>query len=124
MGEKRKRLSGVHARASTAKRQSTTPAPQPTPPTTAAEPETPTSFTRDGALPVLPACQPDNLSLKEYKSVAERYEKNYRQKDRAHSRKLTNGFLFSLVRCSRNRSIARGGSGSMGRYSRSSGSSR
>ncbi|KAF8251754.1 hypothetical protein K440DRAFT_658414 [Wilcoxina mikolae CBS 423.85] len=70
MVEKRKRSSTIHARSlSTTKRQSTTPAPQPTPPPP--KPDFPTSFDRDGPLPVLPTCQSDNLSLQEFKSVAE-----------------------------------------------------
>lgn len=72
VGEKRKRSSAAHARSHSAvKRQSTTPAPPPTPPPT--RPEIPTSFSKEEALPVLPERQPDNLPLKEYKSVAERF---------------------------------------------------
>lgn len=73
VGEKRKRSSTVHVRSHSAvKRQSTTPAPIPTPPPP--EPEVPTSFSRDEPLPVLPERQPDDLPLREYKSVAERFE--------------------------------------------------
>lgn len=76
MGEKRKRPSTAHARSqSTTKRLSITPAPAPpavvTPPPPP-EPAFPTSFDRDGPLPVLTECQPDDLPLKDFKSVAER----------------------------------------------------
>ncbi|KAI5804509.1 hypothetical protein EDC01DRAFT_643737 [Geopyxis carbonaria] len=72
MVEKRKRSSATtHVRASSAASQSTTPVPQSTPPVTVAQPEIPTSFVKDGPLPVISARQPDDLSLKDFKSVAE-----------------------------------------------------
>jgi hypothetical protein len=74
MGEKRKRSSTANARAAASaasKRQSNTPALQPTPETS--EPEVPITFARDRPLPVFPKPQVDDLSLREYKSVAERY---------------------------------------------------
>lgn len=59
-----------------AKRRSTSPAgatATPEVPVRSLTPDVPTSFARDGPLPVLPKRQLDGLILKDYKTVAERF---------------------------------------------------
>ncbi|RPA92573.1 hypothetical protein L873DRAFT_1847707 [Choiromyces venosus 120613-1] len=71
MGEKRKRTVAVREshpskhRSVTPTVESSTPEEQPS------TPEVPTSFTKDGPLPVIPQRQSDGLPLSDYKSVAE-----------------------------------------------------
>ncbi|PWW76705.1 hypothetical protein C7212DRAFT_279490 [Tuber magnatum] len=72
MGEKRKRTVAVRE-SHPSKHHSATPAAAetPTPEEQTSTPEVPTSFTRDGPLPVIPHRQPDGLLLSDHKSVAE-----------------------------------------------------
>ncbi|KAL7269155.1 hypothetical protein RUND412_008194 [Rhizina undulata] len=71
MGEKRKRPSSARE-SSQLKRSSTTPTEAASPPRKQSiSLEVPTTFARDGPLPVLPERQPQKLSSKDYKSVAE-----------------------------------------------------
>ncbi|CUS09828.1 unnamed protein product [Tuber aestivum] len=72
MGEKRKRTVAVRE-SHPSKHHSATPAAAetPTPEEQTSIPEVPTSFTKDGPLPVIPQRQPDGLLLSDYKSVAE-----------------------------------------------------
>jgi hypothetical protein len=74
MGEKRKRSTTVQVRNHTPKRQSPTPHPQHE---KNLEPEIPTFFTRDGPLPVTSNPQPEDLPLRDFKSVAERYASTF-----------------------------------------------
>ncbi|KAG0640332.1 hypothetical protein HOY80DRAFT_959284 [Tuber brumale] len=72
MGEKRKRTVAVReSRPSKHRTATPTAAEAPTPEEQASTPEVPTSFTKDGPLPVIPQCQPGGLLLSDYKSVAE-----------------------------------------------------
>ena len=131
MAEKRKRSSTVHSRAppassscssSTPKRQSITPAPQlppPPPPPPSTQPDAPTSFARDGPLPVLPLCQPNDLQLKDFRSVAERFAPRCGL-SRTPALKLTR----CAVRCWLSLSCVRNGNGSMETSLRSSGRNR
>ncbi|CAZ81841.1 unnamed protein product [Tuber melanosporum] len=72
MGEKRKRTVAVRE-SHPSKHRSATPAAAeaPTPEEQTPTPEVPTSFTKDGPLPVIPQRQPGGLLLSDYQSVAE-----------------------------------------------------
>jgi len=73
MGAKRKRTIAVRESHPSKHRSATPAAETPTPEEQTSVPEVPTSFTKDGPLPVIPQRQSDGLLLSDYKSVAERF---------------------------------------------------
>ena len=73
MGEKRKRTVTVRDSHPSKHRSATPAAETPPPEEQTSTPEVPTSFAKDGPLPVIPQRQPDGLLLSDYKSVAERF---------------------------------------------------